>query len=203
MIRVRRPVDKGVFCGPPHDDRGVMGQPLHPDVMDGKSESRRQTSETLEPAANCLTVMTLTAQGVRPVKAMMNVGDAVFEQGVEVLLVDSFKVLPGNLLHYGVIHTVAPSTLDVNIVYIGLDACTYSPVAGKLAWFFRLLVRLIHKALEDRPLLFWSPALPCGSTERAIVIEACQSMDKRPGRDSTHLCQFQRALILLRQIENH
>src|SRR5580704_12922614 len=128
MIRVRRPVDKGVFCGPPQDDRGVMGQSLHPDVMDGKSESRCQTSETLEPSANCLTVMTLTAQGVRPVKAMMHVGDAVLDQGVEALLVDSFKVLPGDLLHYGVIHAVTPSTFYVNVVYIELDVCDYSPV---------------------------------------------------------------------------
>lgn len=76
--------------------------------MDSKSESRAQVSETLEPPANCLTVMTLTAQGVRPVKAMMNVGSAVFEQGAEVLLVYSFKALPGNPLHYGVIHAVSP-----------------------------------------------------------------------------------------------
>jgi hypothetical protein len=118
MIPIRRPFDTGVFCGPSHDDCGVMGQSLHPDVMDGKSEPRRQTSETLEPSANRLTVVTLTAQGVRPVKAMTNVGDAVFDQGAKVLLVDSFKVLPGNLLHYGVIHAVAPSIFNVNAVYM-------------------------------------------------------------------------------------
>jgi hypothetical protein len=66
MIPVGRPVNVGVFCGPSHDDRGVMRQPVHPDVMDGKSKSRGQATETLEPVANCLTVMTLTAQGVRP-----------------------------------------------------------------------------------------------------------------------------------------
>ena len=79
--------------------------------MDGKSESRAQAPETLEPTAKCLTVMTLTAQSMRPVKAMMNVGDAVLEQGVEILLVYPFKVFPGNPLHYGVIHAVIPSTL--------------------------------------------------------------------------------------------
>jgi hypothetical protein len=56
-----------------------VGQSLNPDVTDGKSESGAQASETLEPAAKCLTVMTLTAQGVRPIKAMMNIGDAVLE----------------------------------------------------------------------------------------------------------------------------
>ncbi len=110
-----------------------MGQPLHPYIVDGKSKSRDQTSKTLEPAAHGLTVMTLTAQGVRPVKAMMNIGDAVFDQSIKVLLVYSLKVLPGNPLHYGVIHAAAPSTLYVNIVYIELDACVYPPVAGKLA----------------------------------------------------------------------
>jgi hypothetical protein len=104
MIAVRGTVDKGVFCGPSHDDRGVMGQSLYPNVMDDKSEARTQASETLEPAANRLTVMALTAQGVRSVKAMMNVWDAVLEQGIEVLLVYPFKVLPGNPLHYCVIH---------------------------------------------------------------------------------------------------
>jgi hypothetical protein len=127
MVLVRRTVDRGAFCGPPHDDRGVVGLSLHPDVMDGKSKSWGHASETLEPAANCLTVMSLTAQGTRPVKAMMNAGDAVFDQGVEVLLIHSFKVLPGNLLHYGVIPTVSLS--NVNIVYIGLDVCIGSPVA--------------------------------------------------------------------------
>jgi hypothetical protein len=122
IIPVERPVEDGIFCGPSHEDRGVMRQSLHPHVTDGKSKSSGQTSKTLEPLANCLTVMTLTAQGVRSVKAMMNVGDAVSDQGVEVLLVDSFKVLPGNLLHDGVIHTVAPSTFHVNVVYIALDA---------------------------------------------------------------------------------
>src|ERR1700733_14641893 len=92
IISVRRTVDQGVFCRPSDDDGGVMGEPLHEDVVDGKGESRYQTCETLEPTAQCLTVMTLTAQGVRSVKAMMNVGGAVFEQGVEVLLVYSFKV---------------------------------------------------------------------------------------------------------------
>jgi hypothetical protein len=121
MIPIRRPVEEGVFCGPSHDDRGVVGQPLHPDVMDGKSESRGKASETLEPAANCLTVMTLTAQGVRPVKAMMNVEDAVFDQGVKVLLVDSFKVLPGDPLHYRVIHAAPPSEFNVSVVYIKLN----------------------------------------------------------------------------------
>jgi hypothetical protein len=95
--------------------------------------------------------MTLTAQGVRSVKAMMNVGDAVFEQGVEVLLVYSFKVLPGNLLHDGVIHAVPPPKFNVNIVYIELDVGDYSPVAGKFVGSFRLVVGLIYKALENRP----------------------------------------------------
>ncbi len=94
VIPIGGTVDKGVPCGPPQDDRGVMGQPLHPDVVDGKSKSRTKPSETLEPAAYCLPVMTLTAQGVRPVKAMMNVGNAVLEQGLEILLVDSFEVFP-------------------------------------------------------------------------------------------------------------
>ncbi len=67
----------------------------------------------------------------------------------------------------------------------------------------RLVVGLIHEALEDRPELFRSLGLPCGGTERAIVIEPCQSMDKRPGGDSTHLCQSRRAFIPPRQIENH
>lgn len=76
MVLVRRTVDKGAFCGPPHDDRGVEGQSLHPDVMDGKSKSWGQASETLEPPANCLTVMSLTAQGMRPVKAMIETSRA-------------------------------------------------------------------------------------------------------------------------------
>jgi hypothetical protein len=119
MIPVRGTVDKSVLCRPSHDDRAVIGQSLYPNVMDGKSKSGAQVSETLEPAADGLTIMTLTAQGVRPVKAMMNVGDAVFEQRAEVLLIYSFKVPSSDPLHYGVIHGAAPSEFNVNIGHIG------------------------------------------------------------------------------------
>ncbi len=49
IIPVWRTVDKGIFCGPPHDDRGVMRQHLHPDVMDGKNKPGGRAYETLEP----------------------------------------------------------------------------------------------------------------------------------------------------------
>jgi hypothetical protein len=65
----------------------------------------------------------------------MNIRDAVLQQGVEVLLVDSFKVLPGNPLHDGVIHAVPPSGFNVNAAYIGSDGHCHSPDAGNFLAF--------------------------------------------------------------------
>ncbi len=68
---------------------------------------------------------------------------------------------------------------------------------------FRLPVRLVHKALEDRPELFQGSGLPGGVAERAVLIQSRQSMDKRPGGDRTQLCELRRAFILLRETGNH
>ena len=68
---------------------------------------------------------------------------------------------------------------------------------------FRSVVGLIHKALEDRPELFQSSGLPGGVTERAVLIESCQSMHKRPRGDRTQLRELWRAFILLRETNNH
>ncbi len=68
---------------------------------------------------------------------------------------------------------------------------------------FRSVVGLIRKTLEDRPELFQSSVLARGGTERAIVIECCQSMYKRPGGDCTQFREFLRTFILLRETKNH
>jgi hypothetical protein len=107
VVSVRGTIDTRVFCGPSQDDRGVMRQPFHPHVMDCQRQSRREATEALEPAANRVAVMTLTGQSMGSVKAMMKGGDAVFEQGVKVFLIDSFEVLPGDPLHDGVVHTAS------------------------------------------------------------------------------------------------
>jgi hypothetical protein len=84
-----------------------------------------------------------------------------------------------------------------------LDASGFSAVAGKRGWSFRLVVGLIHKALKDRPELFQSSTHAGGSTDRPVVIECRQSMDKCPGGDRTQLCELRRMLILLREAKNH
>jgi hypothetical protein len=112
MIAVRGTVDNSVLCGPSHDDRGVMGRSLYPNVKDGKSESRSQASETLEPAAKRHSAITLTAQGVRPVKAMMNVGDASLSKASKSLWFTRSKFFLAIRFTMAVIHVASPSEFN-------------------------------------------------------------------------------------------
>ncbi len=68
---------------------------------------RTRSGEAAQPPSQGLAIMPLAAQGVVAAETMVDVGNAVFQQRVEVPLVDSLEVLLGNSFDDCVVHVLA------------------------------------------------------------------------------------------------
>src|SRR6202043_2221153 len=78
---------------------------LDPDITHGQLQSGAQAAQTLKPAAQCVAVVTLTAEGVMSAEAVMDVGGAVLENGAVLMLVDALEVFGRDPLDDRVVHS--------------------------------------------------------------------------------------------------
>ena len=115
MIVVEGAVRQGGGPRPADDDDGVVGLALDPDVVHGQLEIGHEPAQAAQPAAERLAVVAISAEGVLPTEAMMDVRGTVLQQRLVILLIDPLENPPGEPLDDGVVHGRPPEWLGPDV----------------------------------------------------------------------------------------
>src|SRR5262245_28647466 len=93
MLRVRIAVQEGCRAVPLHEHGGVPGPALHPDLIDLEVQVRKDASEALEPAPQCVTVVALSADRVCAQEPVMHVRRNGVDELIPPVVVDLIEAL--------------------------------------------------------------------------------------------------------------